>query len=251
MWENIEYIKNIISTSLNKTEVLEKLGLMNHGGNFKSLTTFINDNKINIDHFKDRGKRKVFIKYKNINDILVDNSTYKCTNHLKNRLYREGIKNRECEMCGQGEEWNGRKMSLILDHKNGIPNDNRLENLRILCPNCNATLETHCKGHRHDKKSSRKLYDICKCGGKKRISSKNCKDCYKMIRKKKRTEDNTTKIDFITSMRNRRIVERPSYDILVKEIDEFGYVGTGKKYGVSDNAVRKWIKLYKKYGSDF
>ncbi len=48
-----------------------------------------------------------------------------------------------------------------------------------------------------------------------------------------------------------RIVERPSYDILIKEVDELGYVGTGKKYGVSDNTVRKWIQLYKKYGSDF
>lgn len=47
-------------------------------------------------------------------------------------------------MCGQGEEWNGKKMSLILDHINGVHNDNRLENLRIVCPNCNATLDTHC-----------------------------------------------------------------------------------------------------------
>jgi hypothetical protein len=45
-------------------------------------------------------------------------------------------------MC-QGEEWVGKKMSLILDHINGVNNDNRIEN-RIVCPNCNATLDTHC-----------------------------------------------------------------------------------------------------------
>ena len=57
---------------------------------------------------------------------------------------RRRAQERECEMCGQGEEWHGRQMSLILDHINGVADDNRLENLRIVCPNCAATLDTHC-----------------------------------------------------------------------------------------------------------
>ena len=62
-------------------------------------------------------------------------------------MYKEGLKNKKCELCGQNEEWKGKHMSLILDHINGINDDNKLENLRIVCPNCNATLETHCKGN--------------------------------------------------------------------------------------------------------
>lgn len=40
--------------------------------------------------------------------------------------------------------------------------------------------------------------------------------------------------------KKRQTVERPEYDVLIKDIEEFGYVGTGKKYGVSDNTIRKW-----------
>src|SRR5215203_1142759 len=75
--------------------------------------------------------------------ILVAGSTYS-RGHLKERLFAAGVTHRRCESCGQDERWRGRRMALILDHVNGVADDHRLENLRILCPNCAATLETHC-----------------------------------------------------------------------------------------------------------
>ena len=153
------------------------------------------------------------------------------TTNLKYRLYDEGLKERICEKCGQDEIWNNEKISLILDHINGVNTDNRLENLRIVCPNCNTTLPTHGGKNKNNSKylkaiDNNVVKNYCSCGkiiDKKAVKCKNC-DMYKQ-----------------------RKVKRPEYSILVKEIKELGYLGTGRKYGVSDNAIRKWKKFYENY----
>ncbi len=78
-----------------------------------------------------------------LDEVLVENSTYNRFN-LKRRLLAAGLLEPVCELCGQGEKWHGRRMSLVLDHINGTSNDNRIENLRMVCANCAATLDTHC-----------------------------------------------------------------------------------------------------------
>lgn len=61
---------------------------------------------------------------------------------IKRRLFAEGLKEEKCEMCGI-TDWHGVKIGLELDHINGNSSDHRLENLRILCPNCHATTHTY------------------------------------------------------------------------------------------------------------
>ena len=147
-----ENLEKLVNESKSKIEILKKLKLYDQGGNYKTLTKYINLYNLDISHFNIDvfNLSNNFIK-KEITIILVKNSTFNTT-HLKERLYKEGLKERICEKCGQDENWKGEHISLILDHINGINNDNRIENLRILCPNCNATLETHCTGNKETNK---------------------------------------------------------------------------------------------------
>jgi hypothetical protein len=64
------------------------------------------------------------------------------TNKLRKRLISENIKDEMCEVCGI-TEWNGLPVSFELDHINGVRTDHRLENLRIICPNCHSQTETY------------------------------------------------------------------------------------------------------------
>lgn len=151
-----ENIEPLVLNSKNLTEILVKLNLCTKGNSRDTLKKYIEKYNLSTTHFETVTERnKINGKFKRIplTTILVENSQYKTTSHLKNRLYDEGLKERKCELCGQGELWQHKKMSLILDHINGINNDSRIENLRILCPNCNATLATHCRGIKHMSKN--------------------------------------------------------------------------------------------------
>lgn len=224
--------KKIIDSSINLIDVCKNLGISKNYGNRQTIKKYIEIYNLDISHFYI--PTSYINKRLKLNEILVSNSAYRDTTSLKNKLYKEGLKFRKCELCGQDENWNDNHMSLILDHINGVNNDNRIENLRIVCPNCNATLDTHCKGNNKlsDKyiKKNKEKYKFCECGKKILITSNACEKCAQI---------------------NQRKVERPSYETLLKELEESNYSAVGRKYGVSDNSIRKWLKSYKKQLSQY
>jgi hypothetical protein len=208
------------------------------GGNHATLRKYIERWSIATDHFDPDAARVVpRPPIFSIEAVLTENSTYS-RGTLKKRLYREGLKQRRCELCGQGETWRERRMSLILDHVNGVANDNRLENLRIVCPNCAATLDTHCG------RNSRRLTERhCElCGTEFMPGYGTQRFCSRYCGQRGPREPGAPKLSL------RRVEPRPSYEQLLADTQELGYLGTGRKYGVSDNAIRKWIRAYERMG---
>jgi 5-methylcytosine-specific restriction endonuclease McrA len=86
--------------------------------------------------------------------VFVENSTYSRT-HLKKRIIKENILPYICSECGLKDMWNNKPIVLHLDHINGINNDNRIENLRFLCPNCHSQQPTYSRGQGKKKNKER------------------------------------------------------------------------------------------------
>ena len=96
--------------------------------------------KYNVyDASNQAGKGTTKIK-KKLSDVF-SGKVHMVTSNLRVRLIREGFKSHECEECGISE-WNGKAISLELDHVSGIRSDNSLENLKLLCPNCHSQTHT-------------------------------------------------------------------------------------------------------------
>jgi 5-methylcytosine-specific restriction endonuclease McrA len=93
--------------------------------------------------WKDKNYRSVNPQKIPTNEILEGKHPYYQTLKLKKRLIKEGIKENKCEIC-EITEWNGKEISMQLDHIDGDSHNHKLENLRMTCPNCHSQTETYC-----------------------------------------------------------------------------------------------------------
>tara|TARA_R100001509_G_C4734287_1_gene170980 strand:+ start:33 stop:398 length:366 start_codon:yes stop_codon:yes gene_type:complete len=75
-------------------------------------------------------------------ELFVENCTYKNYSYLKLRVLNDKLIPYVCQICKNEGKWQKKKLSLVLDHINGVKTDNRLSNLRFVCPNCDSQLPT-------------------------------------------------------------------------------------------------------------
>lgn len=275
---NNEELNEIIKNSVSRIEILRKLNIKNPagGGWYRIINNYFKLNNIDTSHLLGKGwsknQKRIFKNQINDEDIFIKNSKHG-HGHTVKRRYIKYIKSvgidYECTIC-KIKEWQNKKISLHLDHINGNPSDNTIENLRLLCPNCHSQTETYCrcrekvKEKNKDFKNGRTDLNRHLLGSKPNSSSswdtpveitKTCIFCnkeYKCTNEKRKYCSNYCYCEFRKINKNinrmvfikQRKVERPSKEILEKEIQENSFCALGRKYKVSDNAIRKWCKYY-------
>lgn len=253
--------KKIVENAQSKADICRALGIVPKGGNYARVDRLLKEHGVTWDKPTvpwNKGKSYKSEQHRDIWEILIENSPHKNTYQLKLRLFKEGLKEAKCELCGHTE-------STELHHINGNPTDNRLENLQILCPNCHSKTDNYrtknIKGRKIQDPKTLFLSDeeiaqreigrkAKKCGKtveeylenkyKKSKANKICPVCGKEFK-----AGGTQKYCSQECYKEDTKGARPGLPQLLKDFTELkSFVQVGNKYGVSDNAVRKWCKLY-------
>ena len=166
-------LQEIIDKSCSYREVLSSLSLVSSGSSVAKLKERIAEDGLNVFGLKKRRKEHLLDSSSTpipLERILVPDSNYN-RQHLKRRLIEAELLLHQCYECKRGPEWQGKPLSLHLDHINGVNNDNRLENLRLLCPNCHSQTPTYAG------RKNRKPVRRCRCGAPISKRATNCWDC--------------------------------------------------------------------------
>ena len=143
-----EKLNEIVKGSKTIAEVMRKLGYSaNRGNSYGPFKAYLNENNIDYSHFLGKANGLAKNEIFPLEEILVKDSKYTNMTSLKRRVLKAKLIDYKCAICGINE-WLGKEIILQLDHINGDNRDNRIENLRLLCPNCHSQTETYCGKNR-------------------------------------------------------------------------------------------------------
>lgn len=237
---------------------LRELGLQPAGGNYKTLRRRLKEIGANTDHFTGRahlrGKTHNWSRKRSLVEILVEDSPVRSSSQLKARLLRARVLRNQCSEPGcmfhSGDlSYLGKPVTLHLDHINGLNTDNRIENLRLLCPLCHSQTPTYT-GKNWGRYS---IYQggsrTCVDCGKAIARTTRCRECRQALVRSRRKTNNCR--DCQTTISNGATTCRPCYarsmeramwptrDELSRRVAETSYSAVARILGVSDVAVRK------------
>lgn len=144
-------IKEIITNSHSFAECCRKIGYSDKGRYGPDIIkAYCLEHNISTDHFSQTlNAHQKTTKY-TLDEILVKNSKYTNISRLKARLISEKRLEYKCAICNNTGIWNGKPLTLELDHINGDHLDHRITNLRFLCPNCHSQTPTYAGRNKQD-----------------------------------------------------------------------------------------------------
>lgn len=150
-----EQLEEAVKNNRSYASVLKALGLTIWGSAYEGIKRAIKENELDTSHFLGRGhlkgKTHNWTKKRKLEELLKIDGLPTTSFKLKNRLLKENLLENKCQWCGLQDIWNKKPINLQLDHINGKKNDNRIENLRLLCPNCHSQTDTFCGKSKHRK----------------------------------------------------------------------------------------------------
>ena len=209
-----------VARNISIAGVLRDLDQASVGSNYRLVKREVSHLGLDTSHWKGQAHGLTICSHKKPLSHYLKKDGPKIGARIKKRLIREGILEDQCKLCERPPIWEGKPLVLRLDHINGVRNDNRVVNLRLLCPNCDSQTSTYCG-------RNRKITHRCTCGQTKARESTKCLQC-----ENKRRLGQHAKITW------------PTTEALKLEIGLTSYSAVGQRLGVSDSAVRKRIKKH-------
>ena len=144
-----DVLEPVVARSTSVNEVLRRLGLDPVGGHHTNISRRIKAYGLDTSHFTPvvRTERQRYNqRRRTAEEILVEDTSAHARrvpgSRLKRALREQGVEER-CALCGIEPVWLGEALPIEVDHIDGNWRNNRIENLRLLCPNCHSTTDSY------------------------------------------------------------------------------------------------------------
>jgi hypothetical protein len=249
---NKNALKQAIENSTCSREVLHYLGLSTSGAAYRGLQKWVDIHGLTLPEYYPSVRRSLSL------EDLLQRGTQVKSSQLLLKLVNAGLKENKCELCPQGPVWNGKPLTLHLDHIDGDHSNNLLENLRILCPHCHQQTPTF--GAKNMKSKPKRKY-FCECGQERTKDAIYCFDCSPRNPKNKKEKQLKTKTSKATNSASSRAasvrkagpqssmariqptkINWPPTEEILALLNNASFVEVGRMLGVSDNSIRKHLR---------